>query len=171
MYLMGAIFSLSEKRVFAVAVNHDGFYRILRASVNVKMKAKCANQIQKVHKRRADMAGVTHKGIIGGFPSRGLLTRTFPPFHELKCAWVRHPDGEQEFGAAGFRSALTSEKGGKVQLFHNELFSLPFRSAKAEWFLKLTSMGTEVDFSDRSALAERKGQYDCCRISKRGLLP
>ena len=113
---MGAIFSLSEKRVFAVAVNHDGFYRILRASVNVKMKAKCANQIQKVHKRRADMAGVTHKGIIGGFPSRGLLTRTFPPFHELKCAWVRHPDGEQEFGAAGYRGVLTSEKGGKVQL-------------------------------------------------------
>ena len=68
--------------------------------------------------------------------------------------------------AAGFRSALTSEKGGKVQLFHNELFSLPFRSAKAEWCLKLTSMGTEVAFSDRSALAERKGQYDCCRISK-----
>ena len=62
------------------------------------------------------MAGVTHKGIIGGFPSRGLLTRTFPPFHELKCAWVRHPDGEQEFGAAGYRGVLTSEKGGKVQL-------------------------------------------------------
>ena len=116
LYLMGAIFSLSEKRVFAVAVNHDGFYRILRASVNVKMKAKCTNQIQKVHKRRADMAGVTHKGIIGGFPSRGLLTGTFPPFHELKCAWVRHPDGEQEFGAAGYRGVLTSEKGGKVQL-------------------------------------------------------
>ena len=58
LYLMGAIFSLSEKRVFAVAVNHDGFYRILRASVNVKMKAKCANQIQIVHKRRADMARV-----------------------------------------------------------------------------------------------------------------
>ena len=116
---MGAIFSLSEKRVFAVAVNHDGFYRILRASVNVKMKAKCANQIQKVHKRRADMAGVTHKGIIGGFPSRGLLTRTFPPFHELKCAWVRHPDGEQEFGAAGYRGVLTSEKGGKVQLYYS----------------------------------------------------
>ena len=120
LYLMGAIFSLSEKRVFAVAVNHDGFYRILRASVNVKMKAKCANQIQKVHKRRADMAGVTHKGIIGGFPSRGLLTRTFPPFHELKCAWVRHPDGEQEFGAAGYRGVLTSEKGGKVQLSNNK---------------------------------------------------
>ena len=44
--LMAAIFSLSEKRVFAVVVNHDGFYRILRVSVNVKMKAKCANQIQ-----------------------------------------------------------------------------------------------------------------------------
>ena len=117
---MDAVFSLSEKRVFAVAVNHDGFYRILRASVNVKMKAKCANQIQKVHKRRADMAGVTHKGIIGGFPSRGLLTRTFPPFHELKCAWVRHPDGEPEFGAAGYRGVLTSEKGGKVQLSNNK---------------------------------------------------
>ena len=46
MYLMGAVFSLSEKRVFAVAVNHDGFYRILRVLVNVKMKAKCANQLQ-----------------------------------------------------------------------------------------------------------------------------
>ena len=116
MYLSGAIFSLSEKRVFAVAVNHDGFYRILRASVNVKMKAKYANQLQKVCKSHPDMAGVTHKGIIGGVPSKGLLTRTFLPFHELKCAWVRHPDGEQKFGAAGFRSALTSEKGGKVQL-------------------------------------------------------
>ena len=56
---------------------------------------------------RTDMAGFTHKRIISGFPSKGLLTRTFPPFHELKCAWVRHPDGEQEFGAAGYLHLFT----------------------------------------------------------------
>ena len=44
--LLGAISSLSEKRVFSVAVNHAWFYRILRMLVNVKMKAKCANQLQ-----------------------------------------------------------------------------------------------------------------------------
>ena len=37
----------------------------------------------------------------------------------MKCAWVRHPDGEQEFGAAGYRGVLTSEKGGKVQLYYS----------------------------------------------------
>ena len=45
--LLGAVSSLSEKRVFSVAANYDWFYRILRALVNVKMKAKWANQSQK----------------------------------------------------------------------------------------------------------------------------
>ena len=58
-------------------------------------------------KMRTDMAGFTHKRIISGFPSKGLLTGIFPPFHELKCAWVRHPDGEQEFGAAGYLHLFT----------------------------------------------------------------
>ena len=51
--LLGAISSLSENRVLSVVVNHDWFYRILRASVNVKMKAKCANQLQKIRGKGA----------------------------------------------------------------------------------------------------------------------
>ena len=79
---------------------------------------------------RTDMAGFTHKRIISGFPSKGLLTRTFPPFHELKCAWVRHPDGEQEFGAAGYRGVLTSEKVGKFSYLIINTLILPQNSLK-----------------------------------------
>ena len=51
--LLGAISSLSENRVLSVVVNHDWFYRILRAWVNVKMKAKCAKQLQKIRGKGA----------------------------------------------------------------------------------------------------------------------
>ena len=49
--LLGIISSLSVKRVFATAVNFSWFYRILKTLINVTMKAKNTNQLQKDTKR------------------------------------------------------------------------------------------------------------------------
>ena len=47
--LLGAVSSLSEKRVFSVAANYDWFYRILRAFTNVKKKVKYKKNRSKWH--------------------------------------------------------------------------------------------------------------------------